>query len=153
MTAAYPPSHPDRLATAVKRRRLLLGLTAKQLADTAGISSRAVSYIEAGADHELRDDTLDGLDQALLWTQGSARRVYRRGGRPVSRAQPPAPTPRLTEVQTVTRAGLPRPIELELLAHLAARRQDMEAALEAEATMLVGMLGRLLARRDAGGVA
>ncbi|MEV1315456.1 helix-turn-helix transcriptional regulator [Micromonospora arborensis] len=129
-----PPSRMDRLARAARNRRIALGLTQRQLAERGHIARRTVANLENGHQEALWPRTIVALERALHWDAGSIQRVLD-GGKPVELSMPPAGgTP---EVVVVLNAGLPAKAEALLVAHMSARRADMEAALEGEARMLI----------------
>ncbi|MFG2046038.1 multiprotein-bridging factor 1 family protein [Micromonospora sp. NPDC048935] len=138
--AIAPPEIPDqpspmaRLARAVRNRRIVLGLSQKQLGERGPISQRTVAKVESGHKDRLHDRTAAALERALQWETGSIQRVLG-GGTPVDLSTPPiGGTP---EVAVVLEAGLPAKAEALLVAHMSARRAAMEAALEEEARMLI----------------
>lgn len=69
----------ERLARGARDRRLALGLTQKQAAAAAGVSDQTWLNVENGK--PASDRTLAGVDRALRWQQGSARRLLE-GGEP-----------------------------------------------------------------------
>jgi transcriptional regulator with XRE-family HTH domain len=130
-------SGAQRLARAVTARRAVLGWTQPRLASAAGVSVDAVRRVERAHTVRPAAATLGGLDRGLRWLPGTARRILDHGDAPPDGdALPPV------EQQVIARAGLPAGVEAELLAHMAERRQVMEAALEQEAHMLVALLAR-----------
>ncbi|PZG16485.1 hypothetical protein C1I95_17590 [Micromonospora craterilacus] len=128
-----------RLADQVTARRTQLGLTRNQLAEQSGIGVKTLRSVEEARFPRPADHTLEGLDRGLDWRAGSARRVLA-GGEPQPR---PSDVVVPAEQQVILRAGLPAEVETALIGHLQARRQDVEAALEDEARMLLGQTLRL----------
>ncbi len=61
MTAAQPSIFGDLL----RRRRLAAGLTQEELAERAGLSTRAISDLERGINRKPRKDTIQRLAEAL----------------------------------------------------------------------------------------
>lgn len=129
-----PASPAVRLAAAVRRRRVALGLSQKLLASRAQLAVRTVHHVENANTETMRSRTMSALEQALKWRPGSIQRTLD-GGTPVE--LPEAYGPATPEVNVVLQSGLPPEVEATLVAHLTARRADMEAALEGEARMLV----------------
>lgn len=131
---AEQPSPVERLARAARSRRITLGLSQRQLAARGPVAPRTVLKVENAHPQALLNRTTTALERALQWRPGSIRRVLG-GGTPVE--LPQAPTPGTPEVTVVLHAGLPAEVEGLLVAHLSARRADMEAALEGEARLLI----------------
>ncbi|MCG5464308.1 helix-turn-helix domain-containing protein [Micromonospora sp. MED01] len=128
------PNPMDRLARAARNRRIVLGLSQRQVAERGPIAKRTVVSVENGHQERLQDRTITALERALEWDTGSVQRVLD-GGKPVVLSTPPiGGTP---EVTVVLEAGLPAKAETLLVAHMSARRADMEAVLEGEARMLI----------------
>ncbi len=65
MAESVPPSSPPSFARLLRRLRRAAGLTQEQLAERAGLSTRAVSDLERGENHAPRRHTLDALADAL----------------------------------------------------------------------------------------
>ena len=77
---------PARLARIARDRRNELGLTQAQAADLAGVSDQTWLTLENGRNVSRR--TLSGVDQALRWRPGSARKVLV-GGDPTPESATP----------------------------------------------------------------
>src|SRR5215469_7035409 len=87
----------------VRRFRLAAGLTQEELAERAGLSTRAISNLERGVSQSPHQATLDLLAQALELNASeraeleAAMRLYRRGLRSISSLlkfpSPPAGAP------------------------------------------------------------
>lgn len=134
VSGAKPASPPVRLAAAVRRRRVTLGLSQKQLASRAHLAVRTVHHVENASTETMRSRTESALEQALKWRPGSIQRTLD-GGAPVE--LPEAYGLATPDVSVVLQSGLPAEVEATLVAHMTARRADMEAALESEARLLV----------------
>lgn len=133
-----------RLAGEVTARRTQLGLTAQQLAERAGVKLNSVTRVENASKPLPAQRTLDKLDQALGWQPGSSQRILGGGDPSLTPPDPQVPA----DQQIILRAGLPAEVEAALLAHMQSRRQDMEAALEAEARLLATHLALTRRRRQ-----
>lgn len=84
--------HAHRLGEAVRRRRLTLGMSQRELARRAGLKSKiTVSAVERGGAGRARDSTLYGLDRALSWPPGSAELMLQTGAEPTPLDQPAPP--------------------------------------------------------------
>jgi hypothetical protein len=129
-----PPDPSVLLGRAVRSRRIALAFSQRMLADRGPIALRTVAKVENAHPGALTRRTAAALERALQWDVGSIQRVLD-GGAPVELSTPPAGgTP---EVAVVLEAGLPAKAEGLLVAHMSARRADMESALEEEARMLI----------------
>lgn len=86
MTSVAPRSGEDwlRLGEAVRDRRVELGMTQDDLADTAKVATGTVRNLENG--NRVRDLTLPKINRALGWTEGSYKLVL--GGQPAEIAEP-----------------------------------------------------------------
>ena len=99
----YSPSHPPSsvpdLGLLLRRLRVAAGLTQEELAERAGISSRAVSDIERGLRTGIYRDTAERLASALGLDPVARRDLTEAARRPPSAARdlgslpPPPPTP------------------------------------------------------------
>ncbi|MEV5211256.1 hypothetical protein AB0K35_27670 [Micromonospora sp. NPDC053740] len=137
------------LARAVRNRRIVLGFSQRQIAARGHLAPRTVVKVENAYPETLRARTTAALERALQWDAGSIQRVLD-GGTPVELWTPPAAGN--PEVAVVLEAGLPTNAEDLLVAHMTARRADMEAALEGEARMLIEQVRKVrrIVRWDAG---
>lgn len=79
MTRDWP-----QLAAAIKRRRAVLGLTQRQLALAAGVTSTTVRNLEGGREPSRMPPSIHGVENALGWELGSAQAVLQ-GGQPTMR--------------------------------------------------------------------
>ncbi|MEV1013870.1 MULTISPECIES: helix-turn-helix domain-containing protein [unclassified Micromonospora] len=132
-----PPDPSVLLSRGARKRRIALGLSQRQLADRGPIALRTVAKVENAHPGALTSRTAATLERALQWDAGSIQSILD-GGEPVELSNPPiGGTP---EVTVVLEAGLPAKAEGLLVAHMSARRADMEAALEEEARMLIGQV-------------
>ncbi len=83
----YMSTNPERLASAVKARRLELGLNQMEVWNAGGPSNTTLTTIENGRLDTLTLATAKKLDRGLRWEQGSAMRVWEGG-----RASPVGPS-------------------------------------------------------------
>jgi transcriptional regulator with XRE-family HTH domain len=93
-----------RVAQAVVRRRVQLGLTQEEAAARARLSATTWRLVENEAQTRYRDLTLAGVERALGWAQGSIDAVLRGDEPTVAETRDPAP-PRIDDDAVVRLRG------------------------------------------------
>jgi transcriptional regulator with XRE-family HTH domain len=134
-----------RLSAAVVARRIELGLTQHRLAVVCRISQRTIASVEEGHPADWRPTTRRALEYGLRWRSGSVTAILK-GRKPTPLLATPKGIP--PEEQVILQSGLPSPIEEALIAHMWSRRQDMTAALEVEARLLVDQMRAVMPPRN-----
>jgi hypothetical protein len=101
--------------------------------------------VEEGLPANWRRSTTNALERGLRWHRGSVKAVLN-GGEPTPLLTAPEFIP--PEEYVILQSGLPADIEETLLDHVRARRQDMTAALEVEARLLVDQVRAIVPPRN-----
>lgn len=134
----------ERLAQAIRTRRLALGLPVQRAAREAGVDRTTWIKAEA-AERDIGDHTAAKIERQLGWRPGSIDKI-RHGGEPVE--LPPAPTPEApADALDLTAADHER-LNTEI-----ARIEGMRLPESAKLTMLEALIRaweRYAIERDAG---
>lgn len=127
LSMKYRAEHLRTLADHVLARRLELGMRRKvDLARAAGLSERKIGAIERAERKGIGPNTLAGLDRALQWVPGSARRLADTGQPPTPLEDPSA---RRTLEDAVRDSNLPDDDKAALLRLIKADGDPQRAAM------------------------